>query len=106
MESREGDEEAEEIIAEINHEETEIAALAERAFLERLSGSCQVPVGCYAEVIADRIRIIGLIACPDGKEMIRLKSEDSSENPVSLGKDLAERILGRGGMKILSSLAT
>jgi hydroxymethylbilane synthase len=106
VESREGDEWLEEIVAEINHEETEIVALAERAFLERLSGSCRVPVGCYAEVIADRIRIAGLIAFPDGIGMIRLESEGSSENPVSLGKDLAERVLESGGKRILSSLVT
>jgi len=104
IECREDDKEINEILLQINHRESEIVASAERSFLERLGGSCQVPVGCYAESKEGRIRILGLIASPDGGEVIRDEIKGSLDDHKSLGKELAERILEKGGERILSSL--
>lgn len=104
VECRGDDEEINQILLTINHEESEVATSAERSFLERLGGSCHVPVGCYAEVKEVRIKILGLIASPDGKNLIREDIEGSVQNHKSLGKELAERILLKGGEEILSNL--
>ncbi len=104
VECRGDDEEINQILITINHEESEVATSAERSFLERLGGSCHVPVGCYAEVKEVSIKILGLIASPDGKNLIRDDIEGSVQNHKSLGKELAERILLKGGEEILSNL--
>ena len=106
IECREDDSEITRLLSEINHNDSWIAASAERAFLEALSGSCQVPAGCYTEVKGDRIKIISLIASPDGKKVIKEDIEGPSQNNKSLGRELAERVLQKGGSEILSALVS
>ncbi len=38
------------LIAPLNHEETALCVKAERAFLKRLEGGCQVPIAAYARI--------------------------------------------------------
>ena len=77
---------------------------AERAFAARLGGSCQSPIAAYAELDADRIRLDGLVAEPDGSRLLRDSSSGSSENPSALGRQLAERLLGAGAASLLERL--
>ncbi|MDA2918183.1 hydroxymethylbilane synthase [Desulfobacterota bacterium AH_259_B03_O07] len=104
VESRESDTEINDLIKEINHYETEIASVAERSFLEAIGGDCNIPAGCYASVIDDRMKIIGFVASPDGKDMIREETEGSKINHQSLGKEVAKEILESGGEKIASAI--
>jgi hydroxymethylbilane synthase len=103
-ECREHDNEVNKVLVQITDEETQIAAFAERAFLDRLGGSCHVPVGCFAEVREESVSILGLIASPDGQQLIKERIEGPLHGHKYLGKELAERVLGRGGKEILSSL--
>ncbi len=105
VECREDDVEVTRILSEINHEDSGITASAERAFLEGIGGSCEIPVGCYAMIKEDRIKILGLIASPDGREMIREEIEGPLKNHKATGRELARRILEQGGRKILSNLS-
>jgi hydroxymethylbilane synthase len=77
---------------------------AERGFAARLGGSCQSPIAAYATLEADRIRIDGLVAEPDGSRLLRDSSSGSAENPVGLGRQLAERILSAGAGPLLERL--
>ncbi|MGH7889186.1 MAG: hydroxymethylbilane synthase [Thermodesulfobacteriota bacterium] len=103
VECRESDEEIGRMLIQINHEASSIAAFAERSFLEKLGGSCDVPAGCYAEVKEDSINIIGLVASPDGKKYIREDIMGSLGLSTALGRELADRILQKGGEGILRS---
>jgi hydroxymethylbilane synthase len=53
-----------------------------------------------------KIRLLALIASPDGKEIVREEIEGTLESPEFLGKELARRILDRGGKRILSRLVS
>src|SRR5262249_18636756 len=59
----------------LDHAETHAAVTAERAVLGSLGGGCQVPIGAHATVERDRIRLLGVVASPDGSEVIRAISE-------------------------------
>ncbi len=104
VECRESDEETVRMLIQINHEASSIAAFAERSFLEKLGGSCHVPAGCYAEVKEDSINIIGLVASPDGKKYIREDIIGSLGLSTALGRELADRIIQKGGEGILRNL--
>jgi hydroxymethylbilane synthase len=106
VECRENDREVNGMLSEINHKDSWISASSERAFLREISGSCQVPVGCHAMVNQGKIRLLALIASPDGKEIVREEIEGTLESPEFLGKELARRILDRGGKRILSRLVS
>ncbi|MEZ4600703.1 MAG: hydroxymethylbilane synthase [Syntrophotaleaceae bacterium] len=88
----------------LHHPATGYAVAAERAFLHRLEGGCQVPVAAHGRVEGDRIQLEGLVASPDGRQLIR----DRIEGPVSeagrIGTALAEDLLRRGAAEILTEV--
>jgi hydroxymethylbilane synthase len=103
VECRELDGGTRDIISVINHGETWTAGSAERAFLRRLGGDCNIPAGCYAEVEGDSVRITGILASPDGKTVIREHSSGAAGDAVALGLGLAELILLKGGDRITAA---
>jgi len=104
MECRESDSDTLDTISEVNHKKTSVAAAAERAFLKRLAGDCNVPVGCYAELNGALINIRAVLASPDGGKLIREEVKGRVEYSAALGRDLADLILEDGGREILESL--
>jgi len=104
IETRENDDEIKEIIAFLNDNDTRIATSAERAFLERVEGGCQVPVGVYGEIFGDTLKLAGVIASLDGKRLYRKEIETDVKNAKSAGKNLAEDLLNMGGQKILEEI--
>jgi len=105
IECREDDVETIDILRAINHRETELQAISERAFLLRLGGDCNVPVGCYALLSRDSINLTGIISSPDGKVIIKKDANGPLDEALELGGQLAELILDDGGDKILEELS-
>jgi hydroxymethylbilane synthase len=85
---------------------TRLVMNAERAFAERLGGSCQSPIAGYAERTADEITLRGLVAEPDGSRLLRDSVSGGIENPAALGRLLAERMLAAGAGHLLERLLT
>jgi hydroxymethylbilane synthase len=92
------------LLAELNHAPTRTAVLAERALLHRLQGGCQVPIAAHATLTGRQVSLEGLVSSVDGKELIRDTVEGAIEDPESIGVQLAERLLARGGDKILQAI--
>ncbi len=88
----------------LHHADTAACVLAERAMSRALNGSCQVPLGGYAEVKAGRLRMRGFVASPDGKFMMRAESIGSLADPEALGRQIADELLAQGAGRILASL--
>jgi hydroxymethylbilane synthase len=104
IECRKDDPELNEIIKTLNDPDVSRVVRAERAFLARLEGGCQVPVGVYGELLNTTLRLRGLIASPDGKTLIRDEASGNPDDPESLGRNLAERLLQAGGEAILKDV--
>ena len=81
-----------------------MAVRAERAMLKRLGGGCQVPIAAWATVEADAILLRGLIAATDGVTVIRGEARGTVGEPETVGRDLAEDLLERGGQAILGAI--
>lgn len=92
------------LLAELNHAPTKTAVLAERALLHRLQGGCQVPIAAHATLTGRQVSLEGLVSSVDGKELIRDTVEGAIEDPESIGVQLADRLLARGGDKILQAI--
>jgi len=92
------------LLSRMDHTLTRVAVMAERALLDRLEGGCQVPIAAYATVSGTELRLEGLVASVDGKDMIRDMVKGTTEHAGELGRQLAERLLVRGGDKILKAI--
>jgi hydroxymethylbilane synthase len=81
-----------EALQAIEHADSRRRVEAERSFLARLGGGCELPVGAYAELRAGRIDVVGVVAALDGSEV---HIESMLGDDVSIGAQLAERLLAR-----------
>ncbi len=101
VETREGDERVRRAVAPLDHPSTRVSVLAERAFLRRLEGGCQVPIGGLGRIRAGKLALTGLVAGVDGRRVVKGKVEGPLEKNTELGVQLAEDLLGRGAEEIL-----
>ncbi|NOZ69046.1 MAG: hydroxymethylbilane synthase [Deferribacteres bacterium] len=99
------------LLGNLNHEETSICIRAERAFLERLEGGCQVPIAAHAQLEnrtgsaeSATLFIEGLVGSLDGKTIIRDSLRAGPGEAESAGKTLAEKLLSEGAEEILKEV--
>ncbi len=104
IEKRVGDKEVEEKIRFLNDLDSSIAVSAERAFLKRLEGGCQVPIAAFARVEDNTLKMDGMVGTIDGKRLVRHHLGGPIEKAESLGIELAEVLLKRGAREILEEV--
>jgi hydroxymethylbilane synthase len=105
IETRAADAETIALVRRALHDEpTAACAAAERAFLERLGGSCQTPMACHATRHGDELFVTGLVGTLDGATIIRADRRGPPAEAAALGRALAEDLLARGAGAILDSL--
>ncbi len=91
-------------IAFLDHAVTHSCVAAERAFLHRLEGGCQVPIAAFAVREGEEVRLTGLVGSVDGARIIRDANRGPAEVAAELGNALALRILDSGGREILEEV--
>ncbi|CCQ92248.1 porphobilinogen deaminase (hydroxymethylbilane synthase) [[Clostridium] ultunense Esp] len=91
--------EATSLLQTIHDPITAVTTAAERAFLYRLEGGCQVPIAAFARWEEGEIHLQGLVASPDGKEIFR--GERWGKEAERVGKMLAEELLEKGAGEVL-----
>lgn len=78
---------------------------AERALLARLQGGCQIPIGAHAEVIyPSNLKMEAVVCTLDGTTVIRDTVDGKVDDFSTMGIELANKLLGRGGYKILEDI--
>jgi hydroxymethylbilane synthase len=95
--------------AAVHHGPSAVVVAAERAFLRRMEGGCQVPVAALAAVQPgeDHLRLHGRVIALDGSRMAeghesgRVGAVDDAER---LGVTLAERLIREGAAEILAEV--
>ena len=101
IEIREDEPDVRGLVARLNHEATRTCVAAERAFLRRLEGGCQVPIGGYATLTGNRLRLEGVVGNTDGTVVYRDQIEDDSSKAEEIGIRLAEILIGMGADRLL-----
>jgi len=105
IEFRTSDSQTREILSTLHHEETAMCVTCERAFLEKLEGGCQVPIGALAGLSADGIlSVTGLVADENGERVIKKTVSGTPEEGRAMGMKLGEMILEAGGRSILEEV--
>jgi len=103
VEIREGDERTAEIVKQLNHIPTRICVTAERAFLQKLEGGCQVPIGAHATLDGETVSLEGMVGSLDGTVVFRERVSGNAEDAESLGIELANTLVKLGARESLDA---
>jgi hydroxymethylbilane synthase len=104
IEIRRDDAGTREAVAFLEDRETSLAVRAERGFLKRLEGGCQVPIAAHGTVTGDTVALSGLIGKPDGSRILRGSRRGPISDPEAVGVALAGELLSQGGREILDEV--
>ncbi len=104
IEIRRDDRETREAVSFLNDRDTSFAVRAERGFLKRLEGGCQVPIAAYGRTKGNSVSLEGMVGRPDGSQIIRGSAQGSVSDPEAVGVSLAEQLLARGAKEILDEV--
>jgi hydroxymethylbilane synthase len=102
IETRSDDAAVNEIVGKLNHEATQLACWAERAFLKGLGGGCLVPIAAHAEVDETTLTLKGLVASTDGREVVRGEVTGRPQEAEQVGHQLANELIAQGADQILA----
>jgi hydroxymethylbilane synthase len=104
LECRVDDAWIQELTAPLRDPDAADMAAAERAFLARLEGGCQVPMGCHAVLEGSRMRVRGIVSDPSGRPYLAAAEEGARVDAAEIGHTLAGKLLELGAREILSRL--
>ncbi|WP_316571834.1 hydroxymethylbilane synthase [Neobacillus sp. YIM B06451] len=100
IECREDDQELLDIFEKFTCKQTALAVRAERSFLKKMEGGCQVPIGGFATAEENGdITLNVLVASPDGKEVY--KDTVTGKDPEALGEKAADLLIERGAKDLI-----
>ncbi|MBV8656380.1 MAG: hydroxymethylbilane synthase [Burkholderiales bacterium] len=90
------------LLAPLNHPDTADCVIAERAMSLRLDGSCETPLGGYAEIVDENfVRLRGFVASPDGTQIVRAEANGSRGAAQGVGRQVADLLLTEGAGALL-----
>ena len=92
------------ILAEINHEETEICTTIERKFLNLLEGGCSAPIGAIAFIKDETVSFQGVLLSLDGSKKIEVTRKEDLGNHHNIAEYCSNYVLERGGNRLMDEL--
>ena len=89
------------LVNRLNHDDTQVAVLGERAFLNYLEGSCQVPIAALGVISQNSLKLTGLVADITGSKILTDTIVGDKTTTIEMGKQLAKILLTKGAEQIL-----
>ena len=93
-----------ELMKPLHHIKTGQCVESERAMSRELGGSCQVPLGGFAEIIKGELVLRGFVASPDGSRMLSAQLNGNPATGETMGMHLAKDLKAQGADEILDAL--
>ena len=93
-----------ELMKPLHHIKTGQCVESERAMSRELGGSCQVPLGGFAEIIEGKLVLRGFVASPDGSRMLSTQLNGDPTKGETMGVHLAKDLKAQGADEILDAL--
>jgi len=88
------------VVSRLDHGPSRAAFEAERTLVARLGGGCALPLGAYAELRDEGVRLMAVVLRPDGSDLVWAQAEGPS--PTEAADEVAETLLGGGAAEILA----
>lgn len=104
IEIRANDEALANLLAPLNHMETALCVRAERAMSRAIQGSCQAPIGGYAEIHGGTLRLRAFVADLEGVRFYRASAEGLMHDPESVGEAAARDLIAQGADRLLNDI--
>jgi len=104
LEIRADDPQTAALVEPLDDRAARLATTAERTVLATLEGGCQVPLGAYASLEGETLRLQALIADPDGRRLVAAQAAGPADDPERLGRRVADLLLDQGGRDILAQI--
>jgi hydroxymethylbilane synthase len=104
IEARADDLRVRSLLEPLQHPPSALCVRAEREVLRRLGASCHTPLGAHAWLEDDTLQLHGMLASPDGAELVRVSTHAAAADPEAAGRRLADLLIESGGERILASL--
>jgi hydroxymethylbilane synthase len=101
LQTRDDNVDVNEVVARLNHPNTRLACLAERALLRKLGGGCQLPIAAHAVVSGEELVLDGLVSSRDGQAIVRNQVRGSANDAELIGSELAQRLVSDGALELL-----
>ncbi len=102
IETRAGDERAQEIARAAEDAASRAAVTAEVEVVRALGGGCTVPIAAHAELRDGWLRLRALVADAEGRRVVRAAGEGPASDPAALGRRTAQRLLELGARELLA----
>ncbi len=99
----EGDEDIFSSLQSLHHLETAACTLAERDFLNELSGGCSAPVGAEVEIKKGEMHFHGVVLDTEGREQIEIQLSKSLEEAQGIGRAAAQLAIAQGADELIAS---
>lgn len=100
IECRENDDELLTQLKKLTCEATRLAVEAERAFLDKMEGGCQVPIAGFGTVKENGdVSLAALVASPDGKTIYKEVFE--GRDPLEVGHEAARMLSEKGAKELI-----
>lgn len=104
IELRRNDTRTQEAVASLDDPPTHQAVRAERAVLSALGGGCQLPIAAYASVNGEEMKLMAVVASPDGTELLRASAFGTTQSPEALGEQVARHLFEQGASSIIQAI--
>jgi hydroxymethylbilane synthase len=101
IETRSGDRHTRSAVERLNDQPARDALAAEQAVVATLGGGCQLPLGAFAEVNGEELRLRAIAAGRDGIRAISAEISGRTADAASLGRQLAGELASRGARELL-----
>jgi hydroxymethylbilane synthase len=89
-------------LAALDDLESRLAFEAERSLMRRLGGGCALPLGAYADVVGERIRMVAAVFTPEGAREARTAVD--GETPEEVAAAAASDLRAGGADEILAAV--
>jgi len=101
LQTRDDNVDVNKVLARLNHRNTWLSCLAERALLRKLGGGCQLPIAAHAVVSGEELILDGLVSSRDGQTIVRNQVRGSANDAELIGSELAKRLVSDGALELL-----
>ncbi len=103
IECRSDDSVSHDLVAPLNHLNSNLAVTAERFANRELGGSCHVPIGIHARIDGTVVHMVAALGTPDGSRFLQTEATGEVNNFLNVAQTIASSLFEQGAKDILDA---